>query len=495
MDTPNELHYNAAKDPMKISNLDHYCAAKEPRISSNLCQHVLFLLESTRNDVPFKKVMVFMWESSRNDVLPFKKIPDMLRKFKDANPDMKITGDYDDGFKNMMQDTQYGGAHFEQRLHHTYTLKSVGTHLCNPLIAGTSTYKRHIGTSPGLPHIFDAMNKADRRESCQPWKSYFFDAMIHYDNQKAAKWLPAVILTENTQDDSLRSENAARDRGSSRGLHARCFVDAKENNGRVFLTHPHQHDMRDAYGIPKENNCHGSGKDIMSMSHYANARAMNDKWIGIGSGKMLDEVLHYANAESSHRKFLGTVLKLVENQGLPYYNPSVILGDHGVPLVFSHPSLPAFNHAVHSTQVPLVSYDPSLLDLMLEHAAHSTQVRQPKAAESLVSGNYEGVNPSFAEMQMVNNQGQALNGTIQIVNNRPSHAQRHFDVRYPDRHMLSVPLIDNTEWRLSDPRIDKRACRLCYLSFDSVEEEWAQWVEEGAFMDSVQEKWGVALAL
>ncbi|KAF4432593.1 hypothetical protein FACUT_8356 [Fusarium acutatum] len=494
--TPNELHYNAAKDPMKISNLD---------------QPVLEELKDKLKDVSVKHVMLFLLESTRNDVFPFKKGGHMWEKFKNSYPDKKIpadveerlknlmpnaryvTGDYDDGFKHD-KTPKRGGAHFSNAYTSgTYTLKSLVGTICglNPLIADFNLdYKRHI-YQPCLPHIFDAMNKAEDEKAAK-WKSYFFQtAMIHYDNHH--KLMAACgYPEENTQDrDSLRSENAKHrvdledinyfgfQEDPLEDYMRDAFNDAKENNGRVFLTHITS-TSHHAYGIPKNETytAIGSGKDIDEMSHYANAESYDDKWIGKVL-KMLDD---QGVANETLIVFLGDHgVSLVENgKASPYYNPSV--GSDHVPLVFSHPSLPAFNveHAVHSTQVL-----PTILDLMLESGSFEGVSR--KAAESLV-GNYEGQS-LLRPMQMVNNQTGQAQWHFTVVN--PGRAMLNVrDVRYPDRH-LSVPLIDNTEWRLSDLAVDPLekdpVQAFDYLSFlDSVEKkwgvEWAQWVEEGAFM-------------
>ncbi|KAF4443165.1 hypothetical protein F53441_11474 [Fusarium austroafricanum] len=493
--TPDELHYNAAKDPQKISNLD---------------QPVLDELKDALKDIKVKHVVLFLLESTRNDVWPLKKDGPIWNKFQESYADKKvpkeaaetlasmmstaryITGDYDDGFDHK-EKPKRGGPHFTSAYTSgTYTLKSIVGTLCglNPLIADFNLdYKRHI-YQPCLPHIFEAMNKAEGSEA---WKSYFFQtATIHYDNHD--KLMRAIGFPgENIQDrDSLRDKNATHGPLEIEDINyfgfqedpledyiKDAFDDAKKNDGRVFLTHITSTSHHE-YGVPKNVTIHdfGEGKDIAETSHYVNAENYDDGWIR----KVLNRLDKEGVANETLVVFLGDHgVSLIENgKASPYYNPSV--GADHVPMVFSHPGLPAFdvNTAVHSTQVL-----PTILDLMLE--TDSLDGVSKQAAESLVK-NYEGQS-LLRPTQLTNNKTGQAYWTFTVVN--PGRAILNVrDPRFPDRH-LSIPLVDNTEWRLSDLSVDpleKDAVQAFdFLSFlNQVEKkwgrEWAEWVEEGAFM-------------
>ncbi|KAF4969167.1 hypothetical protein FSARC_3543 [Fusarium sarcochroum] len=494
---PEEMHYNSAADPMKISNLN---------------QPLLESLRDKLQDVPVKHVMLFLLESTRNDVFPIKKDGPIWNKFKDSFPDHKIpkeamdklatlmpttnyiTGDYDDGFEHD-ETPKRGGPRFTNAYTSgTYTLKSLVGTICglNPLIADFNLdYKRHI-YQPCLPQIFEAMNKAGDSLASK-WKSYFYQtATIHYDNHD--KLMAAMgYPEENTVDrDWLRSANATHGAVELEDTNyfgfqedpledyiRDAFVDAEKNNGRVFLTHITT-TSHHAYGLPvnETSTPFGLGKEVDELSRYANAEGYDDRWIR----KVLNLLDEQGVANETLVVFLGDHgVSLVENgKASPYYNPSV--GADHVPLVLSHPLLPSFdvNDAVHSTQVL-----PTILDLLLETGSLDDVSRQ--AAADLV-GNYEGQS-LLRPLQLVNNETGQGYWQFTVVN--PGRAMLNVrDARHPERHLV-VPLINNVEWRLSDISVDpfeKNAIQAFdYTSFVQAVEtrwgrEWAEWVEEGAFM-------------
>ncbi|RGP76885.1 hypothetical protein FLONG3_4968 [Fusarium longipes] len=491
-----EMHYSSASDPTKISNLD---------------QPLLEELRDKLQDVPVKHVIMFLLESTRNDVFPIKKDGPLWNRFKDSYSDKKIpreaveristlmptanyiTGDYDDGFKHDKTPKRGGPRFTNAYTSATYTLKSIEGTICglNPLIADFNLdYKRHI-YQPCLPHIFDAMNEAD--PSSSKWKSYFFQtATIHYDNHD--KLMAAMgFPEENTIDrDWLRNENATHGAVDLEDINyfgfqedpledyiRDAFVDAEKNDGRVFLTHITS-TSHHSYGLPANETSTplGSGKEIKELSDYANAEGYDDKWIK----KVLDLLDEQGVANETLVVFLGDHgVSLVENnKASPYYNPSV--GADHVPLVFSHPLLPSFDvhDAVHSTQVL-----PTILDMLLE------------------TGSLEGVSREAAESLLPNYEGQSLLRPLQTSNNETGQGYWQFtvvnpgramlnirDARHPERH-LTIPLIDNVEWRLSDVSVDPLETdgiqAFDFVSFlEAVETrwgvDWAEWVEEGAFM-------------
>lgn len=493
---PDEMHYNAASDPMKISNLD---------------RPLLTELRDKLKDVPVKHVMLFLLESTRDDVFPVKKDGAIWNKLQESFSDHKIprqaveklststptanyvTGDYNDGFEHK-EKPKRGGARFTNAYTSaTYTLKSLVGTICgiNPLIADFNLdYKRHI-YQPCLPQIFEAMNKADSLAS--KWKSYFYQtATIHYDSHD--KLMAAMGFPENnTVDrDYLRSENATHGAVTHEDINyfgfqedpleeyiRDAFVDAEKNDGRVFLTHITSTSHHN-YGLPAgETKVElGSGKEVKELSDYVNAESYDDKWIR----KVLNLLDEQGVANETLIVFLGDHgVSLVENgKASPYYNPSV--GADHVPLVFSHPLLPAFDvhDAVHSTQVL-----PTILDLLLE------------------TGSLEGVSQQAAIDLMHNYEGQSLLRPLEVNNNKTGQGLWQFtvvnpgramlnirDARFPSRHLV-IPLIDNTEWRLSDISVDpleeNAVQAFDYTAFlEAVEErwgaDWAEWVEEGAFM-------------
>ncbi|KAJ4325093.1 hypothetical protein N0V84_003637 [Fusarium piperis] len=488
--TPHEMHYNAAADPSRVSNLN------EPVLES---------LRDKLQDVPIRHVVLFLLESTRNDVFPIKKNGPIWNRFQDSYPDHEIpanatdrlskltptanyiTGDYDDGFEHDAQPKRGGPRFTSAHTTATYTLKSLVGTICglNPLIADFNLdYKRHI-YQPCLPHVFEAMNKLD---SSSKWNSYFYQAAtIHYDNHD--KLMAAIgFPEENTIDrDWLRSENATHGAVKLEDINyfafqedpledyiRDIFVNANETNDRVFLTHITT-TSHHGYGLPVGDTSTPFGKkEAETLSDYANAEGYDDRWIR----KVLDLLDEQGVANETLVVFLGDHgVSLVENnKASPYYNPSI--GADHVPLVLSHPLLPAFDvhDAVSSTQVL-----PTILDLLLETGSLDGSSRQ--AAEDLIK-NYEG--QSLLRPLKLGDQGL---WQFTVVN--PGRAMLGVrDARHPERHLV-VPLIDNVEWRLSnitaDPLEKDGVQAFDFISFlQSVEakfgREWAEWAEEGAFI-------------
>lgn len=217
----------------------------------------------------------------------------------------------------------------------------------------------------------------------------------------------------------------------------------------------------------------------------------------------LDMLSHYLNTEGYEDRWLRTILDLLDKQGVanetlivfvgdhgismpendavsPYYNPSIGI-DH-VPLVLSHPLLPAFDihDAVHSSQIL-----PTILDLLLETNSLNNQSRQ--VASDLVH-NYEGQSLIRPLLKENSTTGQ---GNWQFVVVNPGRAMiTARDARHPERHLV-IPIIENVEWRLSDidadPAEHHSVQGFDFVSFlHSVEQkhgiEVAKWVEEGAFI-------------
>ncbi|KAF7558035.1 hypothetical protein G7046_g5916 [Stylonectria norvegica] len=497
-------HYSATADPMKICNLD------EPLLHS---------LRSTLKDVPVRHVVIFFLESTRNDIFPIKKDGLIWNRLAETFPDSKlpkeaeerlatltpvanyITGDYDDGFehKESLKKKRGGPRFTNARTAGTYTLKSMVGTICGvaPLVGDFNVdYKHHI-YQPCLPHIFEAFNKVDgTQESAGPypgskWKSYSYQtATLHYDNHD--KLMSSMGYPEDNMIDReyLRSEAAkhgpvtvpdvndfAFEEEPLEEYIRDIFVEAREENERVFLTH------------------------ITSTSHHRFKMPAHERYVPLAKG--LDMFSHYINAIGYDSRWVQKVLTLLDDEGVanetlivfvgdhgvsmpendiasPYYNPNVGV-DH-VPLILSHPKLPAFDvdDAVHSSQIL-----PTILDILLETQSLNPTSRQ--VATDLIR-NFEGQS-LIRPLKVYNNQTGQGNWQYTIIN--PGGAVLSVrDARYPERHLV-VPIIDNVEWRLSNLTVDPREVN-SVQDFDFISflrnvqakhgSEVAKWVEEGAFM-------------
>ncbi|KAM5374705.1 hypothetical protein ACJZ2D_006349 [Fusarium nematophilum] len=458
-----QKHYSSAADPLKISNLD------EP------------LLQSLRGKL--------------QDISIPQEAQDRLATLTPtAN---FITGDYDDGFEHAEKKKRGGVRFTNAHTAGTYTLKSMLGTVCGvaPLVGDFNLEYSHHIYQPCLPHILEALNKAEGTQTTtnpgSNWKSYYFQAAtLDYDNQ--IKLMAAMgFPKENTIDrEYLRSPAAkhgpvtlpninefAFEEDPLEDYIRDIFVDAKETNDRVFLTHLTS-TSHHRFHLPATETYVPMAKGLDMMSRYINTEGYDDKWIR----KILNLLDEQGVANETLVVFLGDHgVSLPENNyASPYYNPNIGV-DH-VPLVLSHPQLPPFDadDAVHSSQVL-----PTILDILLETGSLTPASRQ--AVTDLIH-NYEG--QSLLRPLNVANE-KTGQGQWQFAVTNPGRAMLTVrDARYPERHFV-VPVIENVEWRLSnltaDPREQEAVQGFDFVSFlKSVEEtfgrEWAEWVEEGAFV-------------
>ncbi|VUC24093.1 unnamed protein product [Clonostachys rosea] len=497
-------HYNAAADPMKIDNLD---------------QPLLPELRDKLKDINIRHVIVFFLESTRNDVFPIKKDGLIWNRLADTWPDKKlpkhvqdklatltptanfITGDFDDGFDHPKGSQKgRGGLHFTKAVTAgTYTLKSLPATLCGipPLIADFNLDYQHHVYQPCLPHIFEAMNRLEQSDDAKDpyakskWQSYFYQTATLQFNQFDKLMAKIGFPKENTIDSEyLRSKAATHGR-----------VPNPNTNYFGFEEEPLMDYIRDAFKSAKDNDERVFLSHITSTTHHPFVLPDETKYVPLSNG--LDELSHYINAQGYDDQWAQKVLDLLEEQGVANETLVIFTGDHGtslaendiasayydpnvgvdhVPLVLSHPQLPAFsvNDAVSSVQVL-----PTVLDLLLETGSLNKQSR--RAIRDLIA-NYEGQSMIRPQKTISEKTGQG-NWQITIVN--PGRALLSVrDARYPDRHLV-VPVINNVEWRFTniveDPREQHSVQGFDFPTFlVSVEErhgvEVAKWIEEGAFI-------------
>ncbi|KAM0215453.1 hypothetical protein ACHAPA_004186 [Fusarium lateritium] len=493
----NEPHYSSASDPLKISNLD------EPLRES---------LRGKLQDIKIRHVVMLFLESTRNDVFPIKKDGLIWNRFADTFPDKKlpqevqdklasltptanfITGDYEDGFEHANQ-TKRGGIHFTNaHTAGTYTLKSMTGTVCgvSPLVGDFNLEHSHHIYQPCLPHIFEAMNKAQNTETQEDkWNSYFYQAATaDYDNQHNLMAAMGYPRKHTIGREYLRSPAARHGAVTLPDINEFAFQEdpledyindvfdtAAKEKSRVFLTHLTS-TSHHRFHMPKTEKYTPLAKGLDMMSRYINTIGYDDRWIR----KILDVLDKQGIANETLVILQGDHgTSLPENDyASPYYNPNIGV-DH-VPLILSHPQLPPFNvdDAVHSTQVL-----PTILDILLETGSLSETSR--KAASDLIR-NYEGQSLLRPLNTANTKSGQ---GQWQFTVTNPGRAMLTVrDARYPDRHLV-VPVIENVDWRLTDLSVDPHEHNsvqaLDFESFiHSVEEtyghEMAEWAEEGAFV-------------
>ncbi|KAF4450462.1 hypothetical protein F53441_6461 [Fusarium austroafricanum] len=498
-------HYNAEADPMKISNLD---------------QDLRSELRDKLQDVPVRHVILIFLESTRNDVFPIKNNSLIWNHLADTYPDGNlpqeaqdrlatltptanfITGDYDDGFDHdEAAKAKRGGLHFTKaHTTATYTLKSLAGTLCgiSPLMTDFNLDYDHHVYQPCLAQIFNAMNELDASigDGARPfthskWQSYFYQAStMAYDKQYELINGLGFPKEHIVNREYLRSENATHGPVMLPNINAfafeedpledyirDAFVSAKKKDERVFLSHITS-TSHHAFKMPEHEEYIPVANGLDMLSHYINTEGYSDKWLR----KVLNVLDQEGVANETLVVFVGDHgLSLPENNVVsPYYNPNVGI-DH-VPLVFSHPLLPAFDvhDPVHSSQIL-----PTIFDILRETGSLNNASHQ--AATDLIR-NYEG--QSLIRPQIDHNV-QTGQGDWQFVVVNPGRAMvTARDARHPELHLV-VPLIDNVEWRFTnlteDPTEQFSVMGFEFRSFcDNImhryDDELAKWAEEGAFM-------------
>ncbi|KND88291.1 hypothetical protein TOPH_07091 [Tolypocladium ophioglossoides CBS 100239] len=495
----NKTHYQAAADPLKISNLD---------------DELLPLLRKELGDVPIRHVMVIVLESTRKDLFPIKKDGLIWKRLANSFDDKTmpeeaqkrlatltstanfLTSDYEDGFEHAVRKGR-GGVNFNNAYTtSTYTLKSLVGTLCGitPLIADFNLEYSHHIYQPCLPQIFNALNTLDHDDSdnftSYEWRSSFLQSVTldfdHFDPLMLALGFPADALIAR---DYLKSESAKFGRVDLPdinyfGMPEICledyirdaFASAKKNNERVFMTH------------------------VTSTSHHPFAMPTNETYVPLSNG--LDDLSHFVNSIGYDDRWLGRILEILDQQGAADETLVVLVGDHGfsipendilssyynpnvgsnhVPLVLSHPKLPAIDvdDAVSSLQIL-----PTVLDLLLETGSLSKSASQ--AARDLVH-NYEGQSlvRSLRKQATVT---EATNQTGQLVTDwqytviNPGRAMVGVRDSLHEHWRLVVPVVDNVEWHFTD------------LSSDPIEAHPVVGFEFLAFLASVEQKHGIDAA-
>ncbi|KAL7949101.1 alkaline phosphatase-like protein, partial [Trichoderma barbatum] len=507
--TEHETHYRASEDPLKISNLKSDLLPELRHRLSNITikNVVLIKLESTRKDAfPVKKDGLFYQlavESFENGTLP----ATAEKKFSTLTPTANfLTGDYEDGFKHN-ETKRRGGLNANNCLTTaSYTLKSLTGTLCglSPLVADFNAEVSHHIYQPCLPHIFDAMNlgladspdDADENDfTTHRWKSSFMMSVTNgFDKQDQLMVQLGFPANNTVGKEYLKSDDAKFGPVDVEDINyygmpeyviedyvRDAFKTAKENNERVFLTHLTS-TTHHPFGLPEDvEHVPVTSEDstkLDNVSKYLNAVGFVDRWLQ----KILDVLDEEGVADETLVIFVGDHgLSVPENDGItPYYNPNI--GNFHVPLVFSHPQLPAIDidDAVISYQIL-----PTILDLLLETGSLSES--QTGIAKDMLD-NYEGQSMLRSQIDY-NDKTHQPNWQFTVMN--PGRATVAVRDSHEPHWRLTVPIIENTEWRFTDldtdPHEEKPIVAFDFAGFlAKIEQEKsievAQWAEEAAFV-------------
>lgn len=498
-----ELHYDASADPLKISNLEEALLPQLGDLGDVPIRHVMIVaLESTRKDVfPIKDndiIVNRLRDSWDNHTLP----DDALERLKTLTPVAKfLTGDYDDHFDRpaVEEQNKRGGLNFNDAYTtSTLTMKSLAGLLCgvSPMVADFNAEYQHHIYQPCLPHILDVLytlgyNDPGRYEfGDYSWASTFMQSVtLAYDNfgtlmkkmgfpsdglidkeylvKDTAKFgkvdLPDINyfgFEETPLEDYIRDE----------------FEKAKKNDGRVFLTHITS-TTHHPYNMPENDTYVPLGNGLGDLSHYVNAIGYDDRWLG----RILDILDDLDVANETLVVFVGDHgLSLPENDILAtYYNPHS--SNNHVPLVLSHPKLPAItiDNAVSTQQIL-----PTILDLLIETGSLSRYATS--AAKDLLR-NYEGQSLLRPVRKESTDSVGVANWQFTIINPGSTMLGMR-DARFSFWRVV-VPLVGNQEWQFVHlGRRDVEAVAgFEFREFQQRIEELygkgpARWVEEAAFV-------------
>lgn len=496
------LHYSAKHDKLKISNLqqDVHNELKDKLSGLNIRNVMMVMLESTRKDLfPIKKDSYLykrLAKSFPDGMLP----PDAEERLATLTTNANfITGDYDDGFSHN-NTKRRGGINFNNAYTtSTYTVKSTMGNTCGitPMLGDFNRDYNHHIYQPCLPHIFSAFNTAANSSATVnnytsfPWRSRFMmSSTLEFDHSYQLMDGMGYDRRDLVSREYLRSKDAkfgpvdlpdinayAMEETPLQDYIRDAFASAKSNNERVWLTHLTS-TSHYTFNLPERERYVPVAKDDEDLSRYVNAVGFDDRWLG----RILDILEEESVANETLVVFVGDHgLSLPENGIVStYYQPHA--GFMKVPLVLSHPSLPAIDiDEPVSTQQIL----PTVLDALLE--TKSLAKPQGDIARDLIK-NYEGQSLLRPHINTNNDTGQG-DWHFTIINPGSGMLATR-DARRPNWRLI-VPTAYNVVWRFTDMETDPSEERpIISFKFKKfvrmVEEthgiEAAKWAEEGAFV-------------
>ena len=506
-------HYAASADPLRISNLD---------------EQVLPQLRKSLADTSIKHIVYIVLESTRQDVFPIKKEKLVWNRLADAAMDHNLsaeaadrlstltpianhlTGDFDDGFPHDDAHAPRGGLNFKDAYTaSTYTRKSVVGTLCGiwPLVADFNLEYLHHIYQPCLPHILEAFNTIDHGDktnstALSKWRSHYLQSVtLGYDHAQTSTEQFGFPKDNIIGLNYLRSDKAKFGKVDLPDINYfgiqeeplldyihDIFASAKNSSERVFLTH------------------------LTSTTHHPYHMPDADKYIPLADGR-LNDLSHYINSVGYDDRWIGKILKALDDEGVADETLIVLTGDHGislpendipasylnpnvgcnhVPVVVSHPKLPAMDITESVSTLEIL---PTVLDLLRETGSLSDAVAQ--AATDLM-GNYEGQSlirklRTSAPLGKAAGYGNELKelGNWQFIVMNPGAAMLGVRDKRQRTWRLVVPVLHNVEWKFTDLETDPRDISPVeafdfYELLVKVEKkhgvEQAKWIEEAAFV-------------
>lgn len=461
------LHYSPEEDPLHISNLDR-----------DVLRPVRDALNS--GDVKIKHVLLLKLESTRADVFPLRNesyLGDLIRESYSG----QIPAEVDDRLASLTRNAErltgtlsgfdhydvepYGGLHMSNAYTaDTFTLKSILASTCGiaPLVVDFNREYLYHMYEPCLPQILSALSTMTH-ESTQPksddfttwpWHSTFMQSIDdNYDNQNLL--IPAMGFQDKITDRNITEDWAKKGETPPKKFNfwgypehelreylLNTFQRAEKHHERVFLTHltgqtHHPWDMpkgQEYDELIRSSFFNHNGK----INRYLNTIGVADKWLGeilevLEEARVADETLLVMVGDHG--------ISLIENGGnSPYDNPHV--ANFHVPLVFSHPKLPAIDIDGRVSSLQIL---PTILDLLVESS--SLDKKSARAIQVLLPL-YEG---QSMIRDLVPEKDGRLDWEFTVMNTGATWLALR---SAPKPYRLIIPLVPDVEWRFSNVDLD-----------------------------------------
>lgn len=490
-------HYNAKADPLKISNID---------------QNLLPELSSALSGVSIRNILLVVLESTRKDVFPLKKDDLIWRRFEEAAPKKRLsgeqyarlesltptanllTGDYDDGFEHE-NNTRRGGLNFKDaNTASTYTRKSMIGTMCGiwPLVADFNKEHSHHIYQPCLPQILELFSHLDQHDPNEsPWRSQYLQSVtLSYD-----------YADVSTEQFGFPKENIIGARYLRSNSAKFGKVDLPDINYFGMAESPLLDYFHDAFASAKQSNERLFLTHLTSTTHHPYTIPAEEEYVSLASGRWHD-LSHYVNAVGYDDRWLGKILGVLDEQGVANETLVIVTGDHGislpennkpasyynpnagcnhVPVVMSHPNLPPIDIAESVSTMEIL---PTLLDLLRETGSLSKA--SSKAAGDLMA-NYEGQ----SLIRKLKHSGYRIeNPTDSSQTDEEELRNWQFIVMNPGRGMVGVRDRRRKTWRIVVPVIHDVEWQFTDLETDPTDTESVQAFEFGTFLGKIQKHHG-----
>lgn len=506
---PNADHYNAAEDPLRISNLDDDLLPElRDTLANTSIRHVVLVkLESTRNDVfPIKKDGYIWNKLSRS--FGSKHLSEAAEeRLSTLTPVANLlTGDFDDGFKHNSTKGRGGLSFSNAFTTATYTMKSMTGTLCGitPLLADFNIEHLNHVYQPCLAQIFDAFNTMnDDKKGVDPndfrtfnWRSSFVQSVTNgYDHQWEQMPGLGYVNESFVYAEYLRNKT---DKEPRLGI-----VDIPDINYFGMPEVAIEDYVRDAFVSAKKNNERAFLFHMTSTTHHPFGMPAEEEYVSLAEDGGLDELSHYINTIGYADRWFGKILNILEEEGVANETLIIFTGDHGLSIAEDGGNTPYNNPNIGCFHIPLVLSHPQLPQIQIDSPVQNIQVLPTILDMLRVTKSLPEIADKAADDLARNYEGQSLIRPLKTSDPAKDLSHWEFTVLNPGRiriavrnanfpdFRLMVPVVENVEWRFTDikkhPHEEEAILSFGFREFlQRVEKdhskEASEWCEDAAFM-------------